>query len=360
MKIGILTFHRANNLGAALQAFALQKYIEDNLYKCDIIDFYPNNSIPKDYKGIKKILRACKRIMMYPFTGKRRERDKKFDDFRKEYNIITKQHYYGDKDIEGKLEEYDVIVSGSDQILNTTLTGNSKAYYLSFFKGKKISYASSFGRYDISSNEIKLIRSELIKFSAISVRERSAAEIIKNEIGKDPKLVLDPVFLLNKKTWSNMCNKALVLPEKYIFVYLMEGSANIERIVKALKDKTGLPILVVLGAGKLRVKDVIKDFSCGPKDFLRYIRDAEYIVTNSFHGIAFSLIFEKKFYCIAHSSRNTRLENILQLINQREKMISSIVDSYDDKLVEKYGDTNILERYIDISKDYLMKNLQYV
>ena len=358
MKIGILTFHRANNLGAVLQAFALQKYIGDNLCRCDIVDFYPNNDIPKEYRGMKKILRICKRIMTYSFTSEKRKREKKFDDFRKQYYILTEKSYYGDNSVIDKLKEYDVLISGSDQILNTILTGCSKAYYLYFFNGRKISYASSFGRCKISSDEVNLIKSELIKFSSLSVREKSAVDIIKEIIGKEAQLVLDPVFLLGREEWSKMCSKNSLASSKYIFVYSMETSAIIEDVVRKLRSETGLPVVAVSGGGKFRVKSVMKDFECGPKEFLKYIRDAEYIVTNSFHGIAFSLRFGKRFYCVAHSSRNTRLENILQLIDQKEKIISSVADSFYDKIIDQKENLDILERYIDISKEYLIRNLR--
>ena len=138
MKIGILTFHRTNNVGAVLQAFALQKYINDNLSSCNIIDFYPNNNIPKEYSWIKRLLRHLKRIVTYIFTSKKRKRVEKFEKFRKEYYKLSKESYYGDNGIKGKLKDYDILISGSDQILNITLTGSSKAFYLDFFDGRKI------------------------------------------------------------------------------------------------------------------------------------------------------------------------------------------------------------------------------
>lgn len=358
MKIGILTFHRANNLGAVLQAFALQKYINDNLFSCNIIDFYPNNNIPKEYSCIKKQLRHLKRIVTYIFTSKKRKREEKFEKFRKEYYKLSKESYYGDNGIKGKLKDYDILISGSDQILNITLTGSSKAFYLDFFDGRKISYASSFGRCNISCEEVNLIKNDLINFFALSVREKSAAEIIEREIGKKAQLVLDPVFLLDKDIWSKICRKVSITQRKYIFVYSMETSEVIEAVARVLRNDTGLPVISVTGGGRFKLKGAIKDFMCGPNEFLRYIMEADYVVTNSFHGTAFSLIFNKKLYCIAHSSRNTRLESILQLINKEEKLITSILDSYVDKIIEKYEDLNILERYIDISKDYLISNLR--
>ena len=358
MKIGMFTFHRANNLGAVLQASALQKYIQNNFGDCEIVDYYPNNNIPVTYKGIKKVLRICKKIAIYPLTKKKREREHRFDEYRKKYYKLTKQHYYGDSCIEDELKEFDILISGSDQILNTTLTGNSRAYYLGFFEGKKISYASSFGRTNITQSEIDLIKSELPHYSAVSVREKSAGEIIKRICGVDSELVMDPVFLLKKEEWESRCNMDIILPERFIFVYSMENSENLERVVHLIKEEKKIPVIVVRGGGKSGRIVGKEDATCGPAEFLRYIMNAEYVVTNSFHGTAFSLIFEKKFLCIAHSTRNTRLINILQLINEEEKMISSNLNVYDDKIIEGNKYTNILERYINISKDYLLNNLR--
>lgn len=132
-------------------------------------------------------------------TKKKRKREYRFDEYRKKYFKMTEQHFYGDNCIKDELKDFDILISGSDQILNTTLTGNSRAYYLDFFEGKKISYASSFGRTNITQNEIDLIKSELPHYSAVSVREKSAGEIIKRISGIDSELVMDPVFLLKKE-----------------------------------------------------------------------------------------------------------------------------------------------------------------
>lgn len=358
MKIGMFTFHRANNLGAVLQASALQKYVQNNFGDCEIVDYYPNNNIPVTYKGVKKILRKCKRIAIYPLTKKKRKREYRFDEYRKKYFKMTEQHFYGDNCIKDELKDFDILISGSDQILNTTLTGNSRAYYLDFFEGKKISYASSFGRTNITQNEIDLIKSELPHYSAVSVREKSAGEIIKRISGIDSELVMDPVFLLKKEEWESRCNMDIILPERFIFVYSMENSENLERVVHLIKEEKNIPVIVVRGGGKAGRIAGKEDATCGPAEFLRYIKNAEYVVTNSFHGSAFSLIFEKKFLCIAHSKRNTRLINILQLINEEEKMISSDLSVYDDKIIEGNKYKNILERYINSSKDYLLNNLR--
>lgn len=351
MKIGLLTFHRANNLGAVLQASALLKYVQDNIGHCELIDFYPNNRIPVKYIGIKKVLRYCKRLVLYPFSATSRNRELRFNNYRsKNYSLSDKQ-YLGDSGIANTHFDYDAIISGSDQILNTTLTGNSKAYYLDFFNGKKISYASSFGRKDVSKEEIELIRNELPKFAALSVREQSGADIIKKEIGIEPQLVLDPVFLLSKDEWSKRCNEQLKLPKKYIFVYSMEVSPVLENAVSTIKEETGLPVIIVRGGGKPGRIEGKEDGTCGPEEFLRYMRDAELVITNSFHGTAFSLIFEKKFICVAHSTRNARLENIMSIINKDDSLLKC--ESSVPAIVNGKEVTSTINPYIYASREYL-------
>lgn len=355
MKIGLLTFHRADNLGAVLQASALLKYVQDNFGHCELIDFYPNNRIPVNYAGIKRALRYCKRLVLYPFTATNRKRELRFNNYREKYYSLSDRQYLGDSETANAHFDYDVIISGSDQILNTILTGNSKAFYLDFFDGKRISYASSFGRKDVSIEEIKLIRNELPKFSALSVREQSGADIIRKEIGIEPQLVMDPVFLLSKDEWSKRCNDEMKLPEKYIFVYSMEDSPAFDNAVVSIKKKAKLPVIVVRGGGKPGLIEGNEDGTCGPEEFLRYMRDAELIITNSFHGTAFSLIFEKKFLCVAHSTRNARLENIMSIIGQEDSLLKC--DNNVPVIVNGKEASSTIKSYIKASKEYLKNAL---
>lgn len=293
--------------------------------------------------------------MLYPFTAINRKRELNFNNYREKYYSLSDRQYLGDLGIANAHFDYDAIISGSDQILNTTLTDNSKAFYLDFFDGKKISYASSFGRKNVSIEEIKLIRNELPKFSALSVREQSGADIIRKEIGIEPQLVMDPVFLLSKDEWSERCNEEMKLPEKYIFVYSMEVSPVLENAVVSIKKEEKLPIIVVRGGGKPGLIEGNEDGTCGPEEFLRYMRDAELIITNSFHGTAFSLIFEKKFLCIAHSTRNARLENIINIIGRKDGLLKC--DSGVPVVINGEEASLTIKSYIKASKEYLKNAL---
>lgn len=359
-KIGIITFHRATNLGAALQASALVKFINRDIAPCELIDFVPNNSCGGSFmqkfpllRKVKNNLHSIKNIVL-------RNRTYKFDAFRKKEMVLSDTMYYGDNDMLNASGKYSVLISGSDQILNTTLSGTSKSYYLHFDdNAKKISYASSFGRTDISETEKDLIKTELSKFHAISVREYTAGNIIKREINKDSILVVDPVFLLEKEEWLHTCNAKLTLPKKYIFVYSMEVSKNLELLVEKLQTRTTLPVIVVRGGGKPGAILGTEDTKCGPREFIRYIANAEYVITNSFHGTAMSLILGKKFISVAHSTRNARLQNILNMVNAEEKLVPFDTNFED---VEKYVNDGemlypLLDKHIKGSKEYLANEL---
>lgn len=362
MRIGILTFHKANNFGAVLQAVALQTFINKNINKSEIIDYYPNNAIPKKRSIFYTILRFGKRALIPKKSWDRYIKEKKFDDFRTKYYSLSDDSYYGDADIKKRIKDYDIYISGSDQILNTTLTGESEAFYLNFDdNAKKISYASSFGREQISSHEKALIKSELPKFSCISVREKTAGEIIEDEIRVKTQLVLDPVFLLDLDEWDKFCSNTNKAPFRYIFVYSMEISIALEKLVDNLCREYELPAIVVRGGGKPGRINGKEDAKCGPSDFLRYIRDAEIVVTNSFHGTAFSVIFQKKFFCVAHSTRNTRLENIMELTSNANKIIYEELSNSDISSYLVDGETSYKEikTMISESKEYLHRSLKF-
>ena len=355
-RVGILTFHRANNIGAVLQASAICHFLRLDNIDAELIDYVPNNACTIPQNTISGLLHELKCKLYYIKNSGEKVRDCRFSEYRKKYYTISTKTYYGDSGIANANFDYDAIISGSDQILNTTLTGNSKAYYLDFFNGKKISYASSFGRKDLSKEEIELIRNELPKFAALSVREQSGADIIKKEIGIEPQLVLDPVFLLRKDEWSKRCNEQLKLPKKYIFVYSMEISPVLENAVSTIKEETGLPVIIVRGGGKPGLIEGNEDSTCGPEEFLRYIRDAELVITNSFHGTAFSLIFEKKLLCVAHSTRNARLENIMSIIGKEDSLLKC--ESSVPVIVNGKEASSTIKPYIYASKEYL-KNALY-
>ena len=321
MKVGILTFHKAINLGAALQAAALQQYIHENIGCCEIVDFLPNNVVrPKD-GAVKALARKCKNGLTIMSSWIRKDQAARFRRFYKENYRISDQTYYGDAELRQKLPVYDVVISGSDQILNTTLSGCSESFYLTPWTEEtcKISYASSLGRTEISQDEYRLIRQELPKFRAVSARENSAAEIISAETGIHVPVVVDPVFLLSKEQWEKKCRP---ISEKgsFVLVYAMEFSAVMEELIRR-QQAAGKRVLLLCGGKSAKKLPGEKLSDVGPGEFLSYIKQAELVITNSFHGSALSVIFGKSFYCASHATRNARLESLLQNAGQPESLL---------------------------------------
>jgi len=357
-RIGVLTFHRANNLGAVLQAYALSTYLNENICPTEIIDFYPNNSLPVKNTVFRKLVRIVKETLGGQLQKERYCRFDKFNDFINLYHL-SPQSYYGDKEIQLNPPQYDLLISGSDQILNTTLTGNSKAFYLEFAKNTpKISYASSFGRSQISDCEVDYIRHYLKDFQALSAREESGKKIIEHELRKPVELVLDPVFLLTGDEWEKM--SLPLKEEKYIFVYAMENTPWLIEAIRKTKEYYKLPVKIVLGGSfQLPIEGVV-DNCCGPREFLSYVKNAECVVTNSFHGTAFSIIFEKKFLCVAHSSKNTRLENICNMTDTFKQIVvdNDEITDIEKKVIDGHKAYQRIIASIESSKNYLFDNIK--
>ncbi len=354
MKIGLITFHRAHNFGANLQAFALNKYINDNIAPCEIIDYLPNNQIVEK-NPVKKLLNKIKEIIFFP----RYVTYKKFRKFQNESYLLSNKSYAGDGEIKNNPPKYDILISGSDQILNTDLTGNSESYYLTFDEATpKISYGSSFGKTLLNDLEKDLLKNEFSSFKALSVREESAASIINSIANVNAQLVLDPVFLLPASQWELKCS-SISLPKRYIFVYCMEITEQIKDAVNKVSNLYNIPIIGAYGC-----TDVLENVSPvskpGPEDFISCIKNAELVITNSFHGTALSLIFGKNFISVAHSKRNTRLLNIMTLSGEENKLYypESFENPISDYITNGEEAYARLSPVIEKSKDYLKENLK--
>ncbi len=358
MRAGLITFHRADNYGAVLQASALLKYININICECELIDYLPNNISIPDNSILRKLLRFVKKTVVNLMSRNMMVKKKKFEEFRHENYILSRNLYYGDEMIYKNPPKYDVLISGSDQILNLTLSSNSISYYLAFDnKTKKISYGSSFGRNDISEFEELAICNYLAKFDSLSVREKSAIDLLENRLNMKVENVVDPVFLISKEEWETVADEKHIPNKKYIFVYAMENTDVIRNVVESASKKYKLPIVKVSGGCNMDGILGIEEKQCGPKQFLAYIKNAEYIITNSFHGLSFSHIFGKKFFSIAHTKRNSRIEDLLEISGNADKLIYTFENDILSKQI--FGDEAFgkMHEIIEKSKEYLKRSI---
>lgn len=283
-KVGIITFHDADNLGAVLQAFALQTVLEDKCgakaeiidYKCDKISSTKQVNKPH---GLKELIK-------YPLMGvyyfiKRRG----FDKFRKSH-LKCSQPYFSET-IKDKARSYDIVISGSDQVWNPECSGDDYTYFLDFVSSdvKKISYAASIGRHKYTADESEKIISLLKDFKALSVREESAAEELERIGVSNIQVHPDPVVLLKPEQWEKYMAKRLH-KKPYILVYLVLPDSIVMECAQKYAKLHGYKVI----CNKKSIEFIMHN---SPSEFLSWVYNAECVFTNSFHGTAFSLIFNK-------------------------------------------------------------------
>lgn len=363
MKIGIMTYHRAVNYGAILQTYALNKVLSKLNCDCEVID-YRCSKIEDNYKI--KSLSECRNLkdiaksLIYRKTKK--EVYNKFEEFRNTYLKLSRP-YNNYNELLSTNDIYDKFICGSDQVWNYAGTNFDKAYFLDFVKDthKRNSYAASFG-FETIPEEYKEKYVELLsKFNNISVREKQGREIVKALINRDAEVLIDPVLLLSKEEWSQIAIN-FKNQKDYILLYIFELTPAIKKFAQNLSRETGCEIVYIPVGFKINMPlNVFYAKDVGPREFLGLFLNAKYVITNSFHGIAFSINFNKEFFVdLLNKSQkvNSRIENILGLFDLRNRYIDNAIN--DDFLTTIYYGTvnNILTVERNKSLDYLKKIIQ--
>lgn len=304
MKAAIMTLALSNNYGAVLQTYALAKKTQD----------LGVNTVVYKYNDIKRLTYGCsfsKKIIRLTWHCAQDvfslwQKRKGFNNFRKKYIPFTERRYYNNDELKNTNFDYDIFITGSDQVWNPDMFLYDTSYFFDFIPDecKRISYASSFGKGTFNESHKEKCGELLSKYSSISVREESGVEIVKDLCEKEAECVLDPTLLLKASEWDKIAENAKSKAKNFkgILCYVMPGDtkvvSSIVKIAEDLHKSTGLPILYI----GIKEYDIFKfgvkncDIFVSPMDFVAYFKNAEYVVTNSFHGTAFSLIYNKKFY----------------------------------------------------------------
>lgn len=332
MKTVGLTTCYVDNFGACLQAYALQTTIEKMGYRCEIIPYTPKRALKQYRYPVRVAIKIRNKLKAlysdeYKFDNLRSQ---KFQKFRQKYLNFGKGRYIQEKTLYSNPPQYDYYVTGSDQIWNPLLYGdkNNKIYFLDFApKGKKrIAYAPSIGVDKIPSTCEKEMGELIDAFSAVSVREMAGKEIVELVSQKPCRVVLDPTLLLSAKEWSKVASKCLI-EKPYIFCYLFGNSEYIGDFVKEVKQQLDLEIVVVpFTSREYRSEHTILK-EVGPEDFLSLIKNAELVVTDSFHATAFSINFNTPFYTLYRNTKsdvnnmNSRVISILDMMGLTERLI---------------------------------------
>ena len=354
MKIGIITFHRLHNFGSVLQSYALNKYLRNLGYDAKTIDYIQ----PQQYERLSKLyehgkspMSLLRNIQAFVYRKSLMKSKDRFSDFITK-NLSTTTPVYSHKELNIIQKDFDAVLCGSDQIWNPLYYGFDEAYLLDFVpdKSKCFSYAASIGISKVEPKIMDLYKNKLNRFNKVYVREETAAKMLSDALGYTPKTVVDPVFLLSKKEWEKFIyEKDKVKP--YVLCYFIGNISGMRNYAEKMRKKLKLPIVVV----RMNLRDMLHDYTrkydCGPQEFLNLLYNAEYVFTNSFHAVAFSLIFHKKFWVFQEITRDSasqsRINDLLMKVNLQNRILradsemESIVwekavnFKYSDKTIEK-------------------------
>ena len=363
-KICTITCHDVYNAGASLQAYALMKYLQNEKYDVEIIDYKPDylkhyqlfNINPRFDKNVltKAVYLALKLPERLIRLLDRRKLN--YDKFTKKMLCVTDKTYSSNEELKKYLPEADIYIAGSDQIWNPVLeNGKDPSFYLDFVPDnkKKIAYAGSFSVDEIPDEIKPAVREYLQKFDAVSVRETSALKIT-NDLGiGNVKAVLDPVFLLGSDEWKKICISSLTA-EKYVLVYDFDHSEKIKALAQKISKERGLKIYSALNCD---YADKCFD-ATGPDGFVTLVNNAELIVSNSFHATAFSVIFNRPFFVFRRAwGINTRMEDLVNLFGLNDRLIDD--ESVNCDIIPDWASVNnLINEKIKLSKDFLLKSLE--
>ncbi len=350
MRVGILTFQSSNNFGAILQAYALEKKIEELGHNCTIINYTSPQKKgwykPVDFsisKGIKHNIRQIFKIPNLRFV---KEKNRKTGKFKKEKLNIGSSSFLGNSDeLREYLNTFDIIIVGSDQVWNYKNTSFDKVYFLDFanLKPKKVSYAASFGMSEIPKNVESEYMRLLSDFKLISVREKSGKNIVESLTGKNTEITLDPTLLHNKQTWEKFLPtiKSDSSQKKYLLIYTIGRDDNINRIADEISKKYNLSVIKIMNDFRDNFNPSYKGLNPSVEEFLCVINNAECILTNSFHGVAFSINFNKNFFVFLNpnNTANTRIENLLEIAGLTDRIID-LKNRYVGKYEINYEEVN--------------------
>lgn len=330
MKIGVLTFHRASNYGTALQAFATVEALRALGHEARLIDYRPdyleNTLRPMSMKQAKTPRLAASHLVNKVIYGNQfRERYRRFMAFTD--SIPCSKVCHTPEEVAAVAGEYDVILSGSDQLWNQRITGEDLTYFFPFPHPKKISYASSFGVRGITPQRQARIAPLLQDFSALALREQTAIEILSPLLDKPLPRVVDPTLLLDKQRWLQEAADLSLPKDGYILTYYMIETPLLRWITQSLREQTGLPIVNLKPSKRQMLqREGTNLMWAGPRELISCYAGARYVVTNSFHGTAFAIDFDVPMYVsplpVSMAGEvNSRLEELLDWYGLSDRWI---------------------------------------
>lgn len=342
MKIGILTILNVNNYGAELQCCALYRKLTSMGYDAEVINYLFGINPGHDFSGEKltvpisfkqRMKVSLLPIVQYLFCmfhqKNKKLRNKHFNEFHEKYNHLTSTVYPSVKSLYEANFNYDVICIGSDQVWNYEKGYSLEPFFACFDKKgtKKISYASSIGLSSLSKEAECVFKKELSGFAHLSVREQQASELLENLLNREVDVVLDPTLILDNKEWLEVAKFDMCPKEKYVLVYIVtiKPCDYVLEVARHIAKLRNLKIVRICRDAypEHSGRNVQEILTAGPSDFVGLFANAEFVVTNSFHGTVFSINFSKSFYSVIkrQHSTNSRLTSILKKLDLEDRIL---------------------------------------
>lgn len=377
MKVGIITFHFVSNQGAVLQCLATQKFLEDRGNEAWVIDYRPDYHTvryvdPKNpflyarwySKKFKRknfasrtllAVHTFARCIYYNINHADAEVVKSFEAFTKK-NLHLTREYRTIKELRADAPALDAYITGSDQLWNPDILDQrlDPAYFLAFGKEiPKVAYAVSLGK-NLEGEEIQDLKKFSKNLTAISLREYNKDAV--EALGREVHICLDPTLLLDAKDYASYESDAKE-QEPYIFVY---GFEDISALHDALDNVRKVLNCKVVNGSPHRIKlsgNTKNVHAYAPDQFLSFIRDAECVVTNSFHGTAFSVIYRKRFITVPHSTRGQRMTDLLEKLGLNQCLWNHPMFDFEKK-VDWDAAYSKLEYFRQFSVNYLLSAIE--
>lgn len=385
-KVGVVSCYFKNNYGSMLQAYATQKILDNNNIPNETINISELSDFSKGKKkyylsqvtNLKFIKAKFGMIKLKGYSKINKNlkknfaiRNKKFEEFKRNFNLTKSFNSYNELN-EYSSKRYSDVIVGSDQLW-LPVNVVSDYYTLNWVPNNinKVSYATSFGISTIPEKYKEIYSKFLKRINSISVRENNAVKLVKDVSGENAKLVCDPTLLLTKEEWMDIQTEEPILNEKYIFCYFLGHNIEHRKFVERLKEKTGYKIVSINHCDEyVKYSDEFADiipYDVGPSEFVNYIRNAEYVCTDSFHGTVFSIINNTKFFTFerfnkkSKMSTNSRVHSLLEIVDLKNRLISG-TENVEELIKEKIDFKKVnkkLEEFRNESKEWLLKSIKW-
>ena len=364
MKIGIMTFPNMTSYGCTLQMYALYRAVEQAGGEAEIINYRNeymkarrHTSAANNRSGLvgKLRLAAAKALHMRQIIG--------FRNFERKMKQYPPRVTSDKAKLRKAAKRYDGVICGSDQVWNPLIMNTDLSFFLNFCDAqtKRIAYAPSFGISEFSDDFTEKIRPELNQFSHLSAREEVGARYVETLVGKKVETVLDPTFLLCPEDWYRLEKKHPLASGNYVFCFPVRKSAALIGFARELAEKKDATLVVAEGnfLTQLRNRDprIRYALDLSPEEWLSLVHHADCVVTNSFHGAAFSIHYQKDFFLEFSSAKaNSRLEQLVDLCGLQGRVIRDGCDAWDAHIC--YADVQAhLADARQASLDYLKQSI---